>query len=559
MADIDLPVFSFVPNWRNGVVEFLEFLTDVLRSKISGHEQRRSIRITPRRMFEATFNPLHEERAFMDLWLHRFGAQEALLPLWHDQARLDSAADSSTLRLDFDNTYREFETGGLALVRSGTFDFEVVEIADQDDEGLDLSAGLTRSWPLGTTVFPLRPAEIEDSQGTLGAITSVVGQSSLRFRLTRSNPYPLGDEVLPLYEGYPVVSLEPNRADDLEVRYEQLFEEADFDIGLTYRRNETDRSFPAQFYNWQARNRQQRHELRQALYRMNGRQKAVWMPSFNADITLAGNVSPSSTSMDIKKIGYNLFGGPVSGRDHILLKDNSGTNRVVQVAGTGSPPDPDTQERLSLIGSAGFSASEGRVGSFLDLVRMDQDVVEITHHTDSVCEAAAAFKSFTNGRDPGGTLVLPYAVAAKSVQSCGLPAEAEKSPCMGPVFQGWYAKLRVSWINPSTASPGNGYRARPTGAQEINHSSGGSSNYRTVVPFQYIEMTWTSPQIEESSFLSLRMQFPFRSVANDMRATATFQRWNGGSTQLIPLPGSDTLGAIFDVFALWPGDWYFNI
>ena len=54
MPDIDLPVFAFEPNWRDGVTETLEWLTDVLQSKISGYEQRRSVRITPRRFFEAS-------------------------------------------------------------------------------------------------------------------------------------------------------------------------------------------------------------------------------------------------------------------------------------------------------------------------------------------------------------------------------------------------------------------------------------------------------------------------------------------------------------------------
>lgn len=560
MADIDLPVFTFLPNWRQGITETLEWKTDVMRSEISGHEQRRAIRLTPRRFFEATFNPLDQARSFMDLWLHSFGAQEFLLPLWHDRAKLTAGAGSGTARLDFDNTYREFETGGLALLRTGLFSYEVVEIDGQDDDGLDLAANLGQTWQSGTTVYPLRPAYLDDAQATLAAITRNVGESKIAFRLSRNNPYDAGAETLTLYSGYPVVTVEPNRADDLTVRYEQMFEDADFDIGRVYRRSEAGRSFPAQFYNWQARGRQQHHELRQALYRLNGRQKAVWMPSFNKDVVLTRNLGAASANLDIQKIGYGYLGGPISGREYITLLDDTGTRRIVQVTNTGNPADPDTEERLVLSGAAGFAAAAGREGSFLDLVRLDQDTVEITHYTDSdgVCEVTAAFKSFKNGRDPSGTLILPYPIAVKTVDSCGSPAEDEESGCLA-IFSGWYAKMRVTWINASTPRPGNGYYANPNVGPTIFHTDGPPDDYSLYVAYDYIEFVWTSPSIEDATEMDLRLQFQSGSVDSAMRATASFQRWDGAASVLSPKAGSWSTGTVFDVRGLWPDNWYFDI
>ena len=61
MAIPDLPVWTIRPNWKGGILERLEWLTDVLASD-TGVEQRRSVRPTPRRSFEITVNPTRNER-----------------------------------------------------------------------------------------------------------------------------------------------------------------------------------------------------------------------------------------------------------------------------------------------------------------------------------------------------------------------------------------------------------------------------------------------------------------------------------------------------------------
>lgn len=575
MADIDLPVFSFLPNWEQGITETLEWVTDVLRSEISGHEQRRSVRLTPRRFFEARFNPFDEARSFMDLWLQRFGAQEFLLPLWHDRAKLSAEAPTASSRLVFDNTFREFETGGLALLRRSLFDYAVVEISGQDDEGLDLGSPLVGTWAAGSVVHPLRPAELDNLQAVLASITRNVGRSSLSFRLARDNPYPLGEETLALYDGFPLVTLEPNRRDDLESRFEQMYAEADFQIGRVYRRSETSRAFAAQFYNWQARGRQQHHELRQTLYRLNGRQKAVWMPSFNKDVTLTRPLGAGSNRLDIRQIGYRFLGGPIAGRDRITLLDDSGTRRVLRITGT-SAPLASGEDRLNLPSAAGFTASAGREGSFTDLVRLDQDRVEIEHYTDSdgVCEVSAAFRSFAQGRTTAGTLVQPFPVAVKTLDACGAPAADEESNC-NVFFAGWYARAQVSLLSPTTGMPP--LYVDPDTAERIFGAAFGDF-YPNGVPKAVLSADtftatfyWIDPAVLDATEVNLRLQFPSGSVGPAMRASFSFQKWNetgswgGGQsplTQSIVINPGDpswSLGNPFDVRGLWPDDWYFAV
>lgn len=575
MSDINLPVFSFLPNWARGVTETLEWVTDVLRSDISGHEQRRSVRLSPRRFFEATFNPTDEARSFMDLWLQRFGAQEFLLPLWHDRAKLNQAAPQGTRRLSFANTFREFETDGYALLRTGLFGYTVVLIEDQDDDGLDLAGNLNASWGVGTVIYPLRPAALDNLQAVLASITRNVARVPLSFRVTRENDYPLGAEPLPMYDGFPLVTLEPNRRDDLQTRFEQMYAESDYDIGRVYRRTEADRAFAAQFYNWQARGRQQHHELRQTLYRLAGRQKAVWMPSFNKDVVLARNLSAVSNRLDIREIGYRYLGGPIAGRDRIMLKDDTGERKILTITGTSEPLE-EGEDRLNLSASAGFTASAGREGSFVDLVRMDQDRVEITHHTDSdgVCEVAAAFRSFAQGRTTAGTLVQPTPIGLQDFRACGEPAPDEVSNCLF-FFTGWYARAVVTLTGSSKPMPSGFVR---TEFEEVAFKSGAdtylqgrpraiwSNGFRTVTLYFYNE------NVAETREVQLQTQWNGRTSLAEiaaMRVRFNFNAWDedfdsfGGSTpkpeSTILSPGrlSISTNNPMSVRRVFPSRWFF--
>lgn len=561
MADVDLPVFSFSPNWAGGITEYLEWLTDVLGS-MTGYEQRRGVRLTPRRFFEATFNPVGPVRSFLDLWMVRFAEQEFLLPLWHDKAKLGATVAAGAVRLDFDNTYREFLAGGLALLWFDTFTYEVVEITTQDNTGLNVAA-LTAPWPVGTVIYPLRPAYMDDPEGSMEALSTRVGDARLGFRLSRDNPYDDGAESLPLFDGYPVVTVEPNRADNRTVQYARLYEDVDTRMGRLFRRDEAGRAFTTQFYNWQARGRAAHHELRQALYRLEGRQKAVWMPSFNEDVVLARNLAVGADRLDIRQIGYRYLGGAVGGRNYITLTDDAGVRQIVNVTGTSVPLAAD-EDRLNLSAVTGFAASAERTGSFVQLVRLDQDRIEITHHTDTagMTEVSAAFKSFAAGRTTAGILVQPTPVALKTVASCGAPADAEVSGCL-TVFEGWYAEILVQYDLGQIALADPDWIWRENGVHIVDNSYpiGPDNVLVEWVSLQYFRLRTRHASSMDVQGRNLQLQFPAASNPGGLgRARVTVRKWNQAfAGTVLPLPGSESEGDPFPTYQLFPGNWYFNV
>lgn len=445
MADLDLPVWSIPPNWSTPVTERLAWLTDVMTSR-SLAEQRRAVRLTPRRYFDFKINPIGRVRSFFDQWMHRISDEACLLPLWHDKGKLTALAESGDERIALDTRWMEFYEGGIVLLYRDAFTFEAVEIAGIDDTGIDLAAGLDSDWVKGSTVYPVRRALLDVNTRTLNK-TATVGDASLGFMVDQANDYDPGAEVLVTYDGYPIVSLEPNRLDDLELQYNRIMEELDNSTGRVRRYDENLRGYQTQFYNWTARGRQQHHELRQTLYRLRGRQKGVWMPSFNQDVVLSANLAPGQGSMDIEKIGYGALGGVIEGRDRVRLKDSNGTYRVVQIDAVNAAPSTD-EERLSLAVNSVFTANAGTYASFLELVRMDQDDVEIVHHTDSmgVCEASAAFRSFSRLGAPPAIVYLPQPTVEMSDEACG---DGALAPCYTPIqhYDGWDYEIsaRQTW------------------------------------------------------------------------------------------------------------------
>lgn len=440
MADTDLPVWSIPPNWSTPVVERLEWLTDVLGSR-SMAEQRRGLRLTPRRFFEFTVNPTDRVRSMLDQWLHRVSGTAFMLPIWHDKGVLIATAAATASRLEVDTRWLEFTDGGMAVVYLNPFQYEVVEIDSIDSTGLDLVAPLVGDWLAGMPVYPLKRAWM-DPESRLSNLTSRVGEATLGFMLDTSNSLVLDEDTREAYDGFPVMGLEPNRLDALEQQFSRVMDELDNQTGVIARYDENTRSQQVQFYNWTAHGRQAHHDLRQTLYRLAGRQKSVLMPSFNRDVVLAATAPSGQTYIDIDTINYHLFGGPISGRQYLRIKDAMGVDRTVKV--TGSAVVSEDIERLTLSEPLTFNLADQAHGSFAEIVRLDQDAVEIVHHTDSAgaCEASAAFKAVPESR------VLPALLIADTVQAdmsdvpCGV---SDLNPC--PIyithFDGWDYEFSV--------------------------------------------------------------------------------------------------------------------
>lgn len=410
-----LPVWSIRPNWKGGILERLEWLTDVITSS-TGAEQRRALRLSPRRSLEITVNPTQNERTFVDLLLHKLGSNDWLFPIWFDKGKLSVSAALGDERVNFDNTYREHGVGGLALLYRDTWTWEVISISGQDEDGLDLDVPLEAAWPKGTVVYPLRHARLQN-ETELNALSSRVGESVLLWTMVEANEWPAVMPADQVFEGMPILTTAPNRSATLTVNHTRLATDRDNQVGIPYRFDPVGRAFQVQSHSWMRHGRQQQAEFRSMLYWLRGRQRALWLPSFNEDIVASRASAELSLNLDVGKIGmaYSGGGGVIPGRDVVRI---GGT--PARITALGAPQTPQ-EERLRIGAGLTAAVAKGARGSFMSPARLNQDSIEILHHADSdgAMECSTTFKSFSNTRATDGDIYFPIPPTEKNNGPCG--------------------------------------------------------------------------------------------------------------------------------------------
>lgn len=446
VADSALPVWTIRPNWVEGITERLSWWTDVLEAS-DGSEQRTAMRLSPRRSFEMTFNPVGADRSYFELWLHRLGAREFMLPLFHDRAKLTSNVAANAVSLPALTDFREFTVGGMALVLGDSpHDFTAVSITSVTPTAIGIAAPIGRAWPKGATVHPLRRSRLSDETES-AALTSTVGEASLEFELNQANDYGPGEWAGDLFEGLPVLRDKPNRAESIDLSFIRKAFALESPHGLRHLADDAGRAFTVQKLSYQLRGLQARSAFRSLLYRLNGRQRPLWVPTFNEDIVLARPAAATDTALHVRKIGYAYTGGATSGRDRILI----GGTIPARITATGAALAA-AEERLNLSGPVGAILPQGRSAAFLEASRLDQDAIEITHHSDTVAECNLVFRAFKNTRVAPTVLATPIPATAKSDATCGTPEEG--NPC-ARILPPWGIRIRTVITNMDSYTEGS--------------------------------------------------------------------------------------------------------
>jgi hypothetical protein len=108
-----LIVFSFEPNWREPVVESLEWLTDVLTSH-NDREQRLALRQDPRRAMKYlyTFETQNKVNLFQGL-LWGWQQRVFVVPVWTDWQFLSANIGIGTTAINVSTQLRDFATSTL--------------------------------------------------------------------------------------------------------------------------------------------------------------------------------------------------------------------------------------------------------------------------------------------------------------------------------------------------------------------------------------------------------------------------------------------------------------
>ncbi|EED67961.1 hypothetical protein SR914_23425 [Comamonas testosteroni] len=385
-----LPLWSFPPNWGTSVKETLEWLTDVLQSP-SGAEQRRALRLAPRRSFSFEVLVHKAQRTRSDLWAHVLGAQPFALPIWTDAQYLDHlvAADSSAIVAS--TAGYDFAAGGLAVLASEDWSIsELVSVDQISAGGLTLAAPTLNAWPVGSRLLPARKALLQSLPEPV-RMTDELARASVSFELLEPCVWP-AELPVTLYRGKQVLESRPDESDDLTLGYERLTQRLDNQVGIPRITDTSGYGFVLQQHAWALWGRDEHTAFRSLLYGLHGRQTAIWVPTHAADLVAAGQVQ--GQTLQVQPCGYAdlvTTGKARMGRQDIRIELATGEalHRRITAAAAGA-----ALETLALDQAlpAGVSASAITRISFMALCRMAEDSAEITHHTDADGLAKATLK-----------------------------------------------------------------------------------------------------------------------------------------------------------------------
>lgn len=449
--NMDLPVMAFMIDWKDGLVERLEYKTDVLPD-IAGNEQTRALRLTPRREFDATLTLWGQERQYWDLWLHRMVDKEFMFPLWHDSFRMRSFGTFLNL-LRFDPAAEGVEVGDMLMFRGqSSLDFQIVRVAQtiqgQDPhvllENIDgqpwpVTAG-NQVWPHNSRLWRLQRGRLVQSS-TVEPVTDRSSRTKITVECTREQPFAASVDGMDTYLDRPVFTVEPNRSASLDQEYEWAFGESDNSTGRRYRKSDSGRPTVRQKQTWWLKGRQSKQTFRAFLERQRGSARTLWLPTFNDDITLSRDAAIAAQSIYCKRFGFAYTGGVSSGREHIAIKTRGGY-LYRKVTGTAAAGPGEERLTISPPLPTGLRMADVKRISWMDVARLENDRFEIEHVTDThgIATCAAVMKTVRDERVPPAILSLPIPLAQMNSARCG---EEDDDAC---------APLPVDWVHRFTLS-----------------------------------------------------------------------------------------------------------
>lgn len=370
--------FAWAIDWDKGVNESLAWHTDILQSQ-TGHEQRRSLRLSPRLNLDVNVLLHDRERTLFDLTITAWASKNFVIPIWFYQAFLTAQIDKNS-RVIVCNTadiaYADFQ---YVMLIKDVFSYEVAEVQAVNDGQIILKRPLQNDWERGTAFFPAVSSFIRQ-QPQLSKHSSQVMRTNVSFQALDGVNLPSlahADEFL----GYPVLTLAPDESDDLTHSYQRLQQQLDNLSGRPLLVDSANASFMLYQYRWFLHGVEQHQQFYAWLNLLNGRQKAVWIPTFSDDLILTNAIQSASKTFDVAYCGYTKFGQGQNGRQHIIIRLHNGERIYQKVI---SAVEMGDFERLTVAEPFTQSILPSDVISieFMTLCRLNSDTVNIVHHND---------------------------------------------------------------------------------------------------------------------------------------------------------------------------------
>lgn len=369
-----METWPYIP--QHGITESLEWRTDVLACRNT--EQRIAIRTTPRQELILTHRLTPEQFGRARELAKTIGGDSLYLPIWTERVRIGSI-EAHTVSLAIDTTHVSYSESGYAMVWQDDETFEIVEIATVADDLVTFNPWIVAAYS-DAYVMPVRTATFAQELGVdRGQVDNVVASA----RFVAVDAEDLYAETEPgggytTYLTYPVLLDAPLLLGGaIREQYARELDVLDSGAGTISRLPVRSIALSASTCAWYPIDKDELWDLRIWLHKRRGRQKAFWLPSFNADVVVVKAISPGDSFIEIAAVGFaTAYSLPVD----VGVLTTAGGIVAIRVASVTYDGPPGT-ERLQFAGafSSGLPLANIAGTCKLTLSRLDSDRIELQH------------------------------------------------------------------------------------------------------------------------------------------------------------------------------------
>ena len=389
-------VAMVLPNYSMPYREELGFLTDIIPTS-GGKEQRIALRKQPRETYRVKYELDGLERqqfqAIMFEWQHKnFG-----VPLHHLTVRMTTASLVNANQFQISGADdSDFRVGGLAIVYTDYFTYDIVEISAITDTLLTITGQAQNAYPVGTKVIPVRVCRVKGSikstvtkfnametfRVTYESIDNDTGTPAADSTAWNSNTY-LGKVLLDdcnIMEG---VSMRTELKHNTTVLDNETGIVTTNSAWATNKRHSVKGFF--------AQSRAAIKNLKNFLRAMRGKQVSFYLPTFLPDLTAGDDLASGSANFDIEHIDYTRFIQSRESKVTFKITFTDGTSLVRVVQSSADHPSDATLERLTLDTTWPASRTVAEVDrvEFYEKVRFNTDNFSLRYSRDGVAKLTA--------------------------------------------------------------------------------------------------------------------------------------------------------------------------
>ncbi len=373
-------VWPMPPEWSEPVTERLAWLTDVLQTNATGITQHRQLRLSPRRVFSFQVVAAESERGILDMLLARHGGTW-LLPIWPDAYWLHGELPAGSMEISCSTAGRDFVDGGRALLHRSINQWELVEVAAVQANGIELAAPTQASFGPGDRLYPVRRARLQGGAGD-EQLSAAASCFTLTFDIAESCDWlPLAAPAI--YRGHPVIGMRPEESTNLAASYNRLASVIDYDTAQPLVHDLADLGLHTQQGQWIMFGRDEHTTFRSLLYTLAGRGNPMWVPSWAADLVPFGTVPAGSTALRLLQAGYTAYGFGRPNRTDLRIELHDGTVLYRRISAAASAGELEILTLDQPLASTVVLAAQIRLISFLALCTLASDDIEIEHVTDA--------------------------------------------------------------------------------------------------------------------------------------------------------------------------------